>query len=134
MEQEKNTPKEINGVFWVVEGEIIAIPFTKRMREKYPDAVSESGETFNHEKLWKEIKPEGCDKPYNYYPRGIVVNFKRAGASNRTPQVYASQHINLLTVHEVVRAFGQGKYFHLRYDYSEHYKCYLDRIGENKDE
>lgn len=34
--------------------------------------VSKSGLTYNHKKLWPGVKPKGCNKPYNYYPRGRV--------------------------------------------------------------
>ena len=56
------------GVFWIVDDKILAFLF-------YEDSgigVAKSGNTYNHKKLWSEIKPKGCNKPYNYYPRGRV--------------------------------------------------------------
>lgn len=65
------------GVFWVIDDELIAIPFDKF---KYVEGIAKSGETYNHEKLWELVKPKNCNKPYNYYPRGRVVN----GAKGKT--------------------------------------------------
>lgn len=36
------------GVFWVIDDELIAIPFDKF---KYVEGIAKSGETYNHEKL-----------------------------------------------------------------------------------
>ena len=58
------------GVFWLIDNKLLAIPFDK---SKYPDGIAKSGDTYNHEKLWKYVKPQNCNKPYNYYPRGRVV-------------------------------------------------------------
>ena len=43
------------GVFWVIEGTLWAFPF--KGNEK--TGVAKSGTTFNHEKLWKNVKPKG---------------------------------------------------------------------------
>lgn len=42
------------GVFWVIEGTLWAFPF--KGNEK--TGVAKSGTTFNHEKLWKNVKPK----------------------------------------------------------------------------
>ena len=42
------------------------------IRDEFSEGVAKSGNTYNHKKLWNEIKPRGCNKPYNYYPRGRV--------------------------------------------------------------
>lgn len=61
-------PKELSrGVFWIVDDKILAFPF---MNDEI--GVAKSGNTYNHKKLWTDIKPRGYNKPYNYYPRGRV--------------------------------------------------------------
>lgn len=65
------------GVFWVIDNNLLAIPFDK---SKYPDGIAKSGNTYNHEKLWKYVKPQNCNKPYNYYPRGRVVKGTKSKA------------------------------------------------------
>ena len=58
--------EQSRGVFWIVDNELLAFPF---INDSY--GVSKSGLTYNHEKLWKELKV-GRNIPYNYYPRGRV--------------------------------------------------------------
>ena len=65
------------GVFWLIGDELSAFPFDK---EKYPEAFAKSGNTYNHEKLWEAVKPKGCGKPFDYYPRGRVVTAKNGKA------------------------------------------------------
>lgn len=65
------------GVFWVIDNNLLAIPFDK---SKYTDGIAKSGDTYNHEKLWKYVKPQNCNKPYNYYPRGRVVKGTKSKA------------------------------------------------------
>ena len=43
------------GVFWVIDDELIAIPFDKF---KYVEGIAKSGETYNHEKLWELVMPK----------------------------------------------------------------------------
>lgn len=61
------------GVFWLIEESIISIPYE-------PDAavgVAKSGNNYNHKLLWDYVKPNKCNKPFDYYPRGRVeFNFK----------------------------------------------------------
>lgn len=47
------------GVFWLIDNKLLAIPFDK---SKYPDGIAKSGDTYNHEKLWKYVKPQNCNK------------------------------------------------------------------------
>ena len=57
------------GVFWVIEDELFAYPFGTV--DTY-NGLAKSGATYNHKRLWADVKPKGCNKPYNYYPRGRV--------------------------------------------------------------
>lgn len=47
------------GVFWVIDDELIAIPFYKF---KYVEGIAKSGETYNYEKLQGAL----------YAPRGSI--------------------------------------------------------------
>ena len=105
------------GVFWIVDDKILAFPF-------YEDSgigVAKSGNTYNHKKLWSEIKPKGCNKPYNYYPRG------RVDISNKGKAIiYLNPNISEDWFPEIRSEFGIREDPTVRYDYSQHYKCYLD--------
>lgn len=105
------------GVFWIIEGTLWAFPF--KGNEK--TGVAKSGTTFNHEKLWKNVKPKGCNKPYHYYPRG------RVDVTNKNrPVIYMSQHVDLFFEHQIKVEFDIREKPVIRMDHSEHYKCYLD--------
>lgn len=113
--QELSEPNR--GVFWVVDGELLAFPF-------HGDAcvgVAKSGNTFNHKKLWEALSVSG--KPYNYYPRGRMDINNRGRIS-----IYLNPNINTEDVIAKVKgAFGiQGQSFRVCPDYSEHYQCHLD--------
>ena len=60
--------KPVKGVFWIVEGRLLAIPFD----HAHPYGLAKSGDTYVHKKIWEYVRPKGCKKPYNYYPRGRV--------------------------------------------------------------
>lgn len=61
----KSSKEMSRGVFWLIDDEFLAFQFM----EDSLKGVVKSGNTYNHKKLWYEIKPHGCNKPYNYYPR-----------------------------------------------------------------
>ena len=110
--------KELSrGVFWLVDGELLAYPF-------YEDTylgVAKSGNTYNHKKLWKEIS--NGSKPYNYYPRGRV-DISNTGKAI----IYMNPNLNdELTISKIKVEFGiRGNDYKIYEDHSEHYKCYLD--------
>ena len=118
-----NTPiaamakEESRGVFWVIDGDLWAFPFT----EEYKGGVADSGATYNHKRLWPNVKPRGCNQPFNYYPRGRV-DFNAKGK----PIIYLNPNIDESIISEIRTAFGLRSQHILRYDNSEHYKCYLD--------
>ena len=105
------------GVFWVVDDELISFPFV----ENDTIGVAKSGVTYNHKKLWQYIKPKGCNKPYNYYPRGRV-DFTNKG----NPVIYMNPNIAESFISEIKSEFGLRGNPIIRIDNSEHYKCYLD--------
>ena len=104
------------GVFWVIDGELLAYPFDGRI----PEAVAKSGNTYNHKLLWESKKP--CNKPFDYYPRGRVdINSKGEAV------IYMNTHIGEEFIPKIKTAFGITSEPIIKYDHSEHYKCYLDR-------
>ncbi len=130
---------EKNGVFWLIDDKICAFPYDS---EIYREAISKSGNTYNHEKIWEYIRPKGCNKPYNYYPRGRVViasgrgpllryNRNPVTAMNYSPEptlpvVYMNQNIDKKYIPEIIKLFNLHSPPVVRYDFSEHYKCCLD--------
>lgn len=102
------------GIFWVVEDELYAFPFSGSY-----SSISKSGLTFNHKRLWKELSIS--KKPYNYYPRGRV-DFSNQGK----PIIYMNPNIDVKFIPQIRQEFGLRETPVIRYDYSDHYKCYLD--------
>ena len=105
------------GVFWLINNKLLAIPFDK---SKHPDGIAKSGDTYNHKKLWKYVKPQNCNKPYNYYPRGRV--FK----GTKKAIVYMNPNISNEFIPNIKDTFGIDSELIVKLDYSKHYKCYLD--------
>lgn len=114
----RSMAKEMSrGVFWIINDELLAFPFT----DEYSEGIAKSGNTYNHKKLWNEIKPKGCNKPYNYYPRG------RVEISNKgKPIIYMNPNVDDSFIPLIRTEFGLRESPTIRYDNSQHYKCYLD--------
>ena len=104
------------GVFWAVGGKLLPYPFDSRILE----AIAKSGNTYNHNLLQESEKPK--NKPFNYYPRGRVdIN------SNSKAVIYMNPNIGEEFISEIKTAFVLNSDLIIKYDRSEHYKCYLDR-------
>ena len=104
------------GVFWIVDDKLLAFPFY----ETATQGIAKSGNTFNHKLLWKHIKP--CNKPFNYFPRGRVDYNSKGNAI-----IYMNPNVEDKYIDEIKTAFGIKTQPIIRYDFSEHYKCYLDK-------
>lgn len=105
------------GVFWVIDDKLLAFPFMEDSLE----GIAKSGNTYNHKKLWNDVKPRGCNKPYNYYPRG------RVDISNKgKPIIYMNPNIDDALIPLIKSEFGLRSEPVIRYNNSQHYKCYLD--------
>lgn len=105
------------GVFWVIDGELLAYPVVPG---QYSEAST--GLTYNHERLWSYIKPRGDKHPYNYWPRGRV-DFTNKGR----PIVYFNPNIDIDEFLPQIKVeFGLREEPRLQPDGSDHYKCYLD--------
>jgi hypothetical protein len=105
------------GVFWVIEKKLYAFPFDG----SYVQGIAKSGKTYNHEKLWEYVRPKGCNKPFDYYPRGRVDYTGKGKAV-----IYLSPYIDDSYNTEIIKAFGITENPVVRHDYSKHYRCYLD--------
>ena len=106
------------GVFWAIDGQLLAFPY---MENCHSSGQAKSGDTYAHKKLWPEIRPKGCGKPYNYYPRGrIEVNSKGKAI------LYMNPNVDESLVPEIMIQFGLSEPLEIVYDNSNHYKCYLD--------
>ena len=108
------------GVFWLIDdGELLACTY----EENSVFGVSKSGNNYNHRLLWDHVKPLGCNKPYNYYPRG------RVEISNKgKPIVYMNCNIGEDSLKLIMEAFELEEIPKVHYDGSEHYKCFQDRM------
>ena len=107
----------MRGVFWIIDGEICAYPFT----DEFTNGISKSGNTYNHKKLWYEVRQKKCRYPYNYYPRGRV-EITSKGKS----VIYINPNVDESFVPEIINKFSLTDKPKIKHDYSEHYKCYLD--------
>ena len=83
--------------------------------------VSKSGDNYNHRLLWDYVKPKGCGKTFDYYPRGRV-EINRKGV----PIVFMSSYIGEEILEQIKAAFELGENLKIHYDGSEHYKCHWD--------
>lgn len=106
------------GVFWIIDDKLHSYPFN----DTQTDGIAKSGDTYNHKKLWEFVKPKGCNKLYNYYPRGRVEITNKGN-----PVIYMNPNIDFDYIDGIKKDFEIFTNVCVRYDYSEHYKCYLDR-------
>ncbi|WP_026659728.1 hypothetical protein [Butyrivibrio sp. AC2005] len=111
------------GVFWVIEDELLAIPFDGNVSF----GIAKSGSNFNHRLLWDYVKPKGCNRPFDYYPRGRVEINKRGD-----PVIYMSPQISEAFIQQITECFGLIRNPKIHYDGSLHYKCHLDRNYQKK--
>lgn len=112
-----SSKEEARGVFWLIDDELLAYPYY----EGDTIGISKSGNTFNHKKLWNDLKPFGNKHGYNYYPRGRV-DFDNKGR----PIVYMNPNIDEDILSKIKIEFGIRTTPVIRWDYSNHYRCYLD--------
>ena len=113
----KATKELSRGVFWDIDGELLAYPFY----EDSTEGVAKSGNTFNHKLLWKSINPTRSSIPYNYYPRGRVEVTRQGKVV-----VYMNPNIDKDMLSQIKVKFGIREEPKVVYDYRDHYKCYLN--------
>ncbi|MCM1528462.1 MAG: hypothetical protein NC093_00510 [Alistipes sp.] len=105
------------GVFWIVDGILHSFPFDGTQT----NGIAKSGDTYNHKNLWEFVKPKSCNKQYNYYPRGRVEITNKG-----KPLIYMNPNIDIAFIEDIKNDFEIMTDVCVRYDYSEHYKCFLD--------
>lgn len=105
------------GVFWVIDNELHAFPFTG----EFAEAIAKSGQNYNHKLLWEFVKPHGCNKPFDYYPRGRVETNAKG-----CPIIYMNPNIGADFVPFIKQAFEIRQEPVIHYDGSWHYRCHLD--------
>ena len=60
-----NLPSE--GYFWIIDDQVLGVS------NEVPMYNYEYKQSNTHEQSWSSIKPAGCDKSFDYYPRGRVM-------------------------------------------------------------
>lgn len=110
-----------NGVFWYIDDQdkLLSYPFGS---VDTVSGIAKSGDTYNHKRLWAEIRPN--KKPYNYYPRGRV-DWDNQGKATiyLNPNIADDSIINQIRVDFGIRPSNECR---IEYDYSNHYKSHLD--------
>lgn len=111
-----------NGVFWLIDDEDILLAYPFGSVDSY-DGIAKSGNTYNHKRLWSDIKPRGIKRPYNYYPRGRVEWDNQGRAT-----IFMNSNIDDEWVNDIKQQFGvrPSDECRIQYDNSNHYKCHLD--------
>lgn len=109
------------GVFWLIEGKLLAFPFDG----SHTEGIAKFGNTYNHQKLWSSVKPLGNRVPFDRYPRGRVEL-----TSQNVPVIYMSPHITKDWIPQIAAAFDIHGDLVIGYDHSRHYQCYLDKENE----
>lgn len=114
-----HVPREASrGVFWYIDGKLFAFSYRENA---FTSSLAASGNTYVHKKLWAEARPKGCNKPYNYFPRGRVeINSKGKAI------IYMNPHIEESIIPEIMTQFGLKEHPEIIYDNSFHYRCHLD--------
>ena len=106
----------VRGVFWVIEGELLAVPFNEEAKV----GIAKSGKNYNHRLLWEHVRPKGCRKPFDYFPRGRVEKNTRGDSI-----IYMSPYVPEEMLPDIIHAFELSGETKIRYDNSRHYKNYM---------
>lgn len=111
-----------NGIFWYNDDteELLSYPFGS---VNSFDGIAKSGNTYNHKRLWNDLKPLGSKRGYNYYPRGRV-DWDNQGRAT----IFLNPNIAEDVISDIKREFGirPSDECRVQFDYSNHYKCHLD--------
>ena len=113
----------LRGVFWIVEEELMAFPFD----EKISYGIAKSGKTYNHKLLWEYIRPKGCNKAFDYYPRGRVEISNGKAIIFATPRICTDNIIDLIKKRYSLSEENGIHTVMVIPDHSDHYMCFLDR-------
>ena len=115
---------QIRGVFWIVEGKLLAVPYD----EDAAEGLSKNGFNYNHRLLWPYVCPKGCRKRYDYYPRGRV-EYTNYGK----PIIYMGLSVGPKFVPEIIEAFDIKEDPLIRHDGSGHYMSEKERLDKQRE-
>ena len=120
-----------SGVFWVIEDKLLAFPFGTVDTQ---NGIAKSGTSYNHKRLWEEIKPRRCNKSYNYYPRGRVeINTHNKVVIYMNPNIGAGEVIPIEIKSNNSRANSLKSLMRKYPDLSYGYKFVDGNIGIDND-
>lgn len=110
------------GIFWVIDDQDMLLSYPFGSIDSL-SGIAKSGDTYNHKRLWEDIKPMNSRKPFDYYPRGRV-DWDKQGR----PTIYLNPNIDEDYIRQIKLDFGirPSDDCRIQYDYSNHYKCHLD--------
>ena len=115
---ENRSRKSQRGVFWLIEDSLLVVKYD----ETSIIGLSKSGTNYNHKEIWDHVKPRGCNKSFDYYPRG------RLQVSNKgKPLIYMSTYIGEENIPAIMEAFGLTERPRVHIDGSRHYRCHFDK-------
>ena len=120
-ETDKN---QIRGVFWIVEGKLLAVPYD----EEEAEGLSKNGFSYNHRLLWPRACPEGCRKRYDYYPRGRV-EYTDYGK----PVILIGLSVEKKYIAEIIEAFEIKEKPMIRREGSDHYMSEKERMEKQRE-
>lgn len=116
----KAAKESTNGIFWYLDDQekLLSYPFGS---VDSLNAIAKSGDTYNHKRLWADLKPN--KKSYNYYPRGRV-DWDTQGRAT----IYMNPNIPEDMISQIKLDFGirPSDECKIQYDYSSHYRSHLD--------
>lgn len=113
-----NSAQQSKGVFWYTDDGLLAFPYDPEM---YTSGLSKNGLSYTHKKLWPGINQNYKNKPFNYFPRG------RVDIDNKNRSViYMNPNVPESAIADIRKEFGIRNEPVIKYDCSNHYKCYLD--------
>ena len=123
-EMNETDKNQIRGVFWIVEGKLLAVPYD----EEEAEGLSKNGFSYNHRLLWSRACPEGCRKRYDYYPRGRV-EYTEYGK----PVILIGHSVEKKYIPEIIEAFEIGEKPVIRYESSGHYMSEKERTEKHRE-
>ena len=111
------------GVFWIVDGELLAIPYD----EDAAEGLSKNRTNYNHRLLWPKVRPEKSIRRYDYYPRGRVEY-----TSYGKPVIYMGMSVPCRFIQEIIDFFDITEEPCVKRDGSEHYMTEAERAEERR--
>ena len=106
------------GIFWYTDDGLLAFPYDPN---EHTSGLSKNGLTYTHKKLWPYIAGKYKKHPYNYFPRGRV-EIDNKGRS----VIYMNPNVPESVLPDIRVEFGIRDEEIVKYDNSNHYRCYLD--------